>query len=142
MEYWGNPEATVEKFLGDWCVLGDLGVKDTDGFFFFKGRADDIINTAGYRVGPVEIEECLLRHPAVAMAGVVGNPDPIRGEVVKAFVVLVANFEPSKALASDIASSVKQRLAAHQYPREVVFLDEMPLTESGKIRRSVLRNKG
>ncbi len=142
LEYWGNPEATVQKFLGDWCVLGDLGVKDSDGFFFFKGRADDIINTAGYRVGPVEIEECLLRHPAVAMAGVVGKPDPIRGAVVKAFVVLAANFEPSETLASDIATSVKLRLAAHQYPREIVFLDEMPLTESGKIRRSVLRNMG
>ena len=128
-----------DKFIGDWCVLGDIAAKDDDGYFWFKGRDDDIIISAGYRIGPAEVEECLADHPAVALAGVVGSPDPLRGEVVKAFIVPAAGYRPDAALAADIQAFVRARLSAHEYPRDIQFLDEMPLTVTGKIRRVDLR---
>ena len=139
LEYWKRPEATAEKFRGDWCLLGDVAVKDEDGYFWFQGRDDDIISSAGYRIGPGEVEECLTKHPAVAFAGVIGSPDPVRGEVVAAFIVPARGYAPTPELAAEIAQFVKQRLAAHEYPRKIRFLDEMPMTITGKIRRVDLR---
>ena len=139
LEYWKKPEATAEKFRGDWCLLGDVAVKDEDGYFWFQGRDDDIISSAGYRIGPGEVEECLARHPAVALAGVIGSPDPVRGEVVAAFIVPAPGHEPTPALAAEIQMFVKERLAAHEYPRKVRFIDAMPVTVTGKIRRMELR---
>ena len=139
LEYWKRPEATAEKFHGDWCLLGDVAIKDEDGYFWFQGRDDDIISSAGYRIGPGEVEECLTRHPAVAFAGVIGSPDPIRGEVVAAFIVPARGYTPTPELAAEIARFVKERLAAHEYPRKIRFLDEMPMTVTGKIRRVDLR---
>ena len=140
MEYWNNAEATAEKFAGDWCLTGDLGVMDEDGDITFNGRADDVINASGYRIGPVEIEACMMRHPKVALVGVVGKPDEARGEIVKAFVVPAADVAPTPELAKELQSFVRERLAAYQYPREVEFLEEMPVTVSGKIRRKALRD--
>ncbi len=139
LAYWKAPEATAEKFRGDWCLLGDIAVKDADGYFWFKGRDDDIINSAGYRIGPGEVEACLMQHPAVALAGVVGVPDTLRGEVVAAFVVAKAGAAPGAELAGQIQAFVKERLAAHEYPRQVTFLDELPMTITGKVRRVDLR---
>lgn len=139
LEYWKRPEATAEKFRGNWCLLGDVAVKDEDGYFWFRGRNDDIINSAGYRIGPSEVEECLAKHPAVALAGVIGVPDAVRGEAVAAFIVPAKGYQPSDALAADIQAFVKQHLAAHEYPRRVRFIAEMPMTITGKIRRIDLR---
>ncbi len=140
-EYWGNPEATAEKFAGEWCLSGDLGVMDEDGDITFHGRTDDVINASGYRIGPVEIEACMMRHPKVALVGVVGKPDEDRGEIVKAFVVPADDVMPTPQLAQELKSFVRERLAAYQYPREVEFLEEMPVTVSGKIRRQALRDR-
>jgi acetyl-CoA synthetase len=137
--YWGNPQATRDKFVGDWALTGDLARKDDRGYFWYVGRKDDLISSAGYRIGPAEIEDCLLKHPAVFMAGVIGAPDPVRGEIVKAFIVLKPGFPPESALKEDIQQFVKTRLAAHEYPREVEFLTELPLTATGKIMRKDLR---
>ena len=139
--YWNNPAATAAKFVGDWMLTGDTGTRSADGWFRFVGRDDDVITSAGYRIGPGEIEDCLLRHPAVRMAGVVGKPDPLRTEIVKAYVVLQDGWQPGDALAAEIAAWVKTRLAAHEYPREVAFVDELPLTTTGKIVRRVLRER-
>jgi acetyl-CoA synthetase len=137
--YWGNPQATREKFIGDWALTGDLARKDDRGYFWYVGRKDDLITSAGYRIGPAEIEDCLLKHPAVFMSGVIGAPDPVRGEIVKAFIVLKPGFAPENALKEEIRQFVKTRLAAHEYPREVEFLSELPLTATGKIMRKDLR---
>jgi acetyl-CoA synthetase len=139
LEYWGNSKATEEKFIGDWSLTGDLARKDEDGYFWFVGRKDDLITSAGYRIGPAEIEDCLIKHPAVAMAGVIGAPDEVRGEIVKAFIVLKPEFSPSSELKGEIQQFVKTRLAAHEYPREIEFLSELPLTATGKIMRKDLR---
>jgi acetyl-CoA synthetase len=139
LQYWKKPEATAEKFRGPWCLLGDVAVKDEQGYFWFQGRDDDIISSAGYRIGPGEVEECLMKHPAVALAGVIGSPDPVRGEIVTAFIVPAAGYEPSPALAAEIQMFVKERLAAHEYPRKVRFVSSMPMTVTGKIRRKDLR---
>jgi acetyl-CoA synthetase len=139
LEYWRQPEASAEKFRGEWCLLGDVAVRDEQGYFWFQGRDDDIISSAGYRIGPGEVEECLARHPAVALAGVIGSPDPIRGEVVVAFIVPRADIAPTRELAAEIQEFVKARLAAHEYPRKVRFLQAMPMTVTGKIRRHALR---
>ncbi|GAC1413634.1 MAG: acyl-CoA synthetase [Candidatus Velthaea sp.] len=141
LEYWRNAAATAEKFAGDFLLTGDLGHQDEDGYLWFQGRSDDIITSAGYRIGPVEIEECLLKHRAVAMAAVVGAPDPIRTQVVKAFVVLKIGEVASAELRSDITDFVKTRLAAHEYPRILEFVTELPLTNSGKIIRRELRDR-
>jgi acetyl-CoA synthetase len=140
--YWNKPEATAEKFVGDWLVTGDTGRADDDGYLWFVGRDDDVITSSGYRIGPGEIEDCLMGHPAVAMAAAVGVPDPERTERVKAFVVLSEGFEGTDELARDIQSHVKTKLAAHEYPREVEFVAELPMTTTGKIMRKELRQRG
>ena len=141
LEYWRNPAATAAKFAGDWLYTGDTGTMDAEGWIKFVGRDDDVITSAGYRIGPGEIEDCLLGHPAVRFAGVVGKPDPQRTEIVKAYVVLKEGLEPSEALARDIQAHVKTRLAAHEYPREVAFVSELPMTTTGKIIRRELRSR-
>jgi acetyl-CoA synthetase len=139
LQYWGRPEATREKFIGDWMTTGDQGVVDDDGYFSFVGRDDDVITSAGYRIGPGEIEDCLIKHPAVALAAVIGKPDPVRTEIVKAFIVLKSGQAPSEALSADIQAFVRTRLSAHEYPREIAFIDEMPMTTTGKVIRRLLR---
>ena len=139
--YWNNPEATRANFRGDWWMTGDVGWKDSDGFIWFQGRDDDVISSAGYRVGPGEIEDCILKHPAVALAAVIGVADSVRGEVPKAFVVLKAGQAPGPELAAEIQAFVKIRVAPYQYPREVDFIDALPLTASGKIIRRTLREQ-
>jgi acetyl-CoA synthetase len=141
LEYWGKPDATREKFIGDWMTTGDQGVIDEDGYFTFVGRDDDVITSAGYRIGPGEIEDCLIKHPAVALAAVIGKPDPVRTEIVKAFIVLKTGQPASTALADDIQSFVRKHLSAHEYPREIAFIDEMPMTTTGKVIRRLLRAK-
>ncbi len=141
LRYWNRPEATADKFVGDWMVTGDVGRLDADGYFWFQGRADDVITSAGYRIGPAEIEDCLLKHPAVAMAAVIGSPDPIRTEVVKAFIVPRQGVVADADLARAIQSFVKERLAAHEYPRQVEFLQELPMTTTGKVIRRELRRR-
>ncbi len=137
--YWGNEAATRAKFAGDWLITGDVGIQDEAGYTKFIGRDDDIITSAGYRIGPGEIESCLSRHPAVAMAGVVGVPDPIRTEIVKAVIVLAGGFAPTPQLAEEIRSFVKKRLSAHEYPRIIEFAARLPLTATGKVIRRLLR---
>ncbi|MBA4096684.1 MAG: AMP-dependent synthetase [Rhodospirillum sp.] len=139
LEYWRNPAATAAKFAGDWLLTGDTGVMDAEGWIKFVGRDDDVITSAGYRIGPGEIEDCLLGHPAVRVAGVVGKPDPERTELVKAYIVLKEGYAASEALAREIQAHVKTRLAAHEYPREVEFVSELPMTTTGKIIRRTLR---
>ena len=140
--YWNNPAATEAKFAGDWMTTGDQGDIDADGFIRFVGRDDDVITSAGYRIGPGEIEDCLIRHPAVALAAAVGKPDPVRTEIVKAVVVLKEGYAPSDRLAAEIQSFVRERLSAHEYPREVAFRSSLPLTTTGKIIRRLLRDEG
>ncbi|MEB8433019.1 AMP-binding protein [Cocleimonas sp. KMM 6892] len=143
IEYWNKPEATAEKTkkFGDieWLFLGDRGVREEDGRLRFVGRDDDVICSGGYRIGPAEIEYCLISHPAVQLAGAVGKPDEIRGELVTAYVTLTDGYNESPELADEIAQYVKSRLAAHEYPREVRFIDAMPMTTTGKIIRGDLR---
>jgi acetyl-CoA synthetase len=139
LEYWRNPQATTEKFIGDWMLTGDLGRQEEGGYLRYVGRADDVITSAGYRIGPAEIEDCLLRHPAVAMAAAIGVPDPVRTEAVKAFIVLKHGHTGGPELAAALQAHVKSRLAAHEYPREVEFVDSLPLTATGKIMRRELR---
>ncbi|HEX3181975.1 MAG TPA: acyl-CoA synthetase [Beijerinckiaceae bacterium] len=141
IQYWNKPEATRDKFIGDWMTTGDQGMVDEDGYIRFIGRDDDVITSSGYRIGPGEIEDCLIRHPAVAIAAAVGKPDPVRTEIVKAFIVLKAGHAPSDALAADIQHFVRTRLAAHEYPREVAFVDSLPLTTTGKVIRRELRQR-
>lgn len=139
LEYWQRPDATAAKFAGDWCLYGDMATKDEDGYFWFQGRNDDIIKSSGYRIGPTEVEDCLVQHPAVRLAGVIGTPDPVRGEAVTAFIVLAEGHTGSEALEADIQAFVRNRLAAHEYPRKIRFIAEMPMTVTGKIRRLDLR---
>jgi acetyl-CoA synthetase len=139
--YWGRPEATQAKFIGEWMATGDQGIVDEDGYVTFVGRDDDVITSSGYRIGPGEIEDCLIRHPAVSLAAVVGKPDALRTEIVKAFVVLKDGRAPSDALAADIQAFVRTRLSAHEYPREVAFIDAMPMTTTGKVIRRALRER-
>jgi acetyl-CoA synthetase len=141
IEYWGKPQATRDKFIGDWMTTGDQGVMDDEGYIGFVGRDDDVITSAGFRIGPGEIEDCLLRHPAVALAAVVGKPDAMRTEIVKAFIVLKKNHAPSDALAGEIQTFVRTRLSAHEYPREVAFIDDLPMTTTGKVIRRLLRER-
>ncbi|MGQ0551235.1 MAG: AMP-binding protein [Armatimonadota bacterium] len=141
LEYWNNPEATRRKFIGDWALMGDLAVKDEEGYLWFKSRRDDIIKSGAYRIGPGEIEECLLRHPAVAMVAVVGIPDAERGQVVKAFIRLAPGHFPLPGLLADLQTLVKERVGFHAYPRSIEFVDELPLTTTGKMQRFVLRQR-
>ena len=137
--YWNNPEATRAKFAGDWCLTGDVAVKDGEGYFWYKGREDDLISSGGYRIGPTDIEDCLMKHPAVLMAAVVGSPDPVRGETVTAFVVLKPELAAGPGLGEEIRAFVGARLAYYQAPRQVVFVSALPLTATGKIMRRELR---
>ncbi|MEO0618516.1 MAG: AMP-binding protein [Pseudomonadota bacterium] len=139
LEYWNNPEATRSKFAGDWCLLGDVARRDADGYFWFRGRDDDIIMSAGYRIGPSEIEDCLISHPDVTLAGVIGAPDSVRGEIVVAYVVLRDGVTSSPELEDALQQWVRNRLGAHQYPRHVRVVDELPTTLTGKIQRNRLR---
>jgi acetyl-CoA synthetase len=141
LEYWGKQKATREKFIGDWMTTGDQGIADEAGYVQFIGRNDDVITSSGYRIGPTEIEDCLIRHPAVALAAVVGKPDPVRTEIVKAFIVPKSGYLPSNALAADIQAFVKKELSAHEYPREVAFIESMPMTTTGKVIRRLLRER-
>jgi len=141
LSYWNRPEATQAKFVGDWMITGDQGMEDEEGYIRFIGRDDDVITSSGYRIGPAEIEDCLLRHPAVSLAAVVGKPDPVRTEIVKAFVVLRAGTHPSMELEEDIRNFVRNRLSAHEYPREISFREELPLTSTGKVIRRILRDE-
>ena len=166
--YWNNPEATAAKFAptqsspasgggfpvvpspasggrqgggGDWCLTGDVGLQDDEGYIRYKGREDDLISSGGYRIGPTDIEDCLIKHPAVLMAAAVGHPDPVRGEIVRAFVMPKPGVAPGPALADEVRAFVGERLAWYQAPREVIFVDELPLTATGKIIRRELRSR-
>ena len=139
LEYWNRPDATSEKYRNAWLRTGDLGREDTDGYLWFESRSDDVISSMGYRIGPGEIEESLMGHPAVAMCAVVGVPDELRGQVPAAFVVLRPGFEASEALAVELRHHVRVRLAAHEVPRLVRFVPDLPQTATGKIMRRALR---
>ncbi|CAN7654823.1 acyl-CoA synthetase [Rhizobium sp. LjRoot254] len=139
--YWNNPEATAKKFIGDWMLTGDQGVMDAEGYVEFFGRDDDVITSSGYRIGPAEIEDCLISHPVVQLAAAIGKPDAIRTEIVKAYVVLAEGFAPSDKLANEIRDWVKHRLSMHEYPREVEFIDALPMTTTGKVIRRLLRDR-
>jgi acetyl-CoA synthetase len=141
LSYWNKPEATAAKFIGDWMTTGDQGKIDSDGYIHFIGRDDDVITSSGYRIGPGEIEDCLIQHEAVMLAAVVGKPDALRTEIVKAFLVLKSGYEESDALKADIQSFVRTRLSAHEYPREIAFIKELPLTTTGKVIRRLLRDQ-
>jgi acetyl-CoA synthetase len=142
IEYWKNAEATQKKYVGEFLLTGDLGRQDEDGYFWYLSREDDVITTAGYRVGPSEIEDCLLKHPAVALSAVVGIPDPVRTESIKAWIVLRPGVNPTEALAREIQDFVKVKLAAHEYPRFVQFTEDLPMTATGKVLRRDLRARG
>jgi acetyl-CoA synthetase len=149
--YWQNPQATRDKFFGGgadpvndpqaWGRTGDLAVQDDDGYLWYRGRADDVFKSAGYRIGPGEIENCLMKHPAVANAAVIGAPDTTRGTVVKAFIVLQPGHAGSQQLAEALQDHVRQYLAPYETPRAVEFIDALPMTTTGKIQRRVLRQR-
>jgi acetyl-CoA synthetase len=141
LEYWKNPQATREKFAGDWLLTGDLATCDDEGFYWFVGRSDDLIKSSGYRIGPVEIEDAILRHPQVARTAVIGIPDAERFEIIKAFVVLKAGQTGSENLKDEIRNSVRDRLAKHEYPREIEFVESLPMTTTGKVIRRELRER-
>ena len=138
-EYWKDGEAMERSFHGDWYFTGDKAYKDADGYFWFVGRADDVIISAGYRIGPFEVESALIEHPAVAESAVVASPDPVRGEIVKAFVILSPGYEESDELALSLQEHVRNATAPYKYPRAIQFVTELPKTISGKIRRVELR---
>jgi acetyl-CoA synthetase len=141
LEYWKNPQATREKFIGDWGLTGDQGRMDGEGYLWYQGRSDDVIKSAGYRIGPAEIESCLVKHPAVADAAVIGKPDEARGSIVKAFVVLQAGYSGNDALIENIQLHVRGLLAPYEYPREIEFIDALPMTTTGKVQRKELRKR-
>ena len=130
-----------KKYSADWFHTGDVGYKDSEGYLWFTGRKDDVITSSGYRIGPGEIEDSILKHSAVLQVAVIGVPDPagIRGDIVKAFVVLRDGFDSSQTLAEDIKNTVRKQLSAHEYPRQVEFIDSLPITTTGKVRRLELR---
>jgi len=140
LRYWDNPDATKKKYRGDWLIMGDLGYMDEEGFLFFVGRDDDLITSAGYRIGPSEIEDCLTKHEAVALAAVIGVPDPIRTEAIKAFITLLDGVDEDEGLEVELRNFVKNKLSPHEYPRHIEFVDSLPLTATGKIRRKDLRD--
>ncbi|WP_341988861.1 acyl-CoA synthetase [Azorhizobium sp. AG788] len=142
LEYWNNSAATEDKYVGEFLLTGDLGRQDEDGYLWYVSRSDDVITSAGYRIGPGEIEDCILKHPAVAMVGVVGVPDPVRTEAIKAWVVLKPGVAGSDALVAEIQDQVRTRLSGHEYPRYVSFTDALPMTATGKILRRELRRLG
>jgi acetyl-CoA synthetase len=141
--YWKSPEATRNKYSGDWCRTGDLARIDDDGYLWYQGRADDMFKAAGYRIGPSEIENCLVKHPAVVNAAVVPKPDAERGNIIKAFVVLTAgtvrDSESEARLVAELQAHVRGKLAPYEYPKEIEFIDELPMTTTGKVQRRILR---
>jgi acetyl-CoA synthetase len=137
--YWKNEKSTLSKYTGDWCRTGDMAVRDEDGYLWYQGRADDVFKAAGYRIGPSEIENCLVKHPAVANAAVVPKPDAERGALVKAYVVPAAGYEANDALVADLQLHVRGKLAPYEYPKEIEFIRELPMTTTGKVQRRVLR---
>ena len=139
--YWNDEEATRAKYQDGWLLTGDSGRMDEDGYFHFIGRMDDVITSSGYRIGPSEIEDCLAAHPDVEMAAVIGKPDPVRTEIVAAFIKLRAGVTGDETRKQAIAAFVKTRLSAHEYPREITFVDDIPLTESGKVIRRHFRGR-
>jgi acetyl-CoA synthetase len=141
LEYWKNPQATRDKFIGDWGCTGDQGRMDEDGYFWYEGRSDDVIKSSGYRIGPAEIESCLVKHPAVANAAVIGKPDPTRGSIVKAFIVLQPGHSPTENLMEQIQKHVRGRLAPYEYPKEIEFIEALPMTTTGKVQRKELRKR-
>ena len=141
LEYWKNPQATKEKFIGDWGCTGDQAKMDEDGYLWYQGRSDDVIKSAGYRIGPAEIESCLVKHPAVLNAAVIGKPDAARGAIIKAFIVLQSGHAPSAHLIEQIQTHVRGRLAPYEYPREIEFIDALPMTTTGKVQRKELRKR-
>ena len=140
--YWNNPEATRAKVKNGWLLTGDFGVRDDAGVFTFSGRRDDLIESGGYRIGPGEIEACLMTHAAVKHVCVLGVPDDVRGEVVKAFIVPREGFPVDERLEESVRDHVKGKLEKHAYPRKIAFLKEMPLTKTGKIRKELLKFSG
>ena len=139
LKYWNNPEATREKYKGGWLLTGDRGAKDKDGYFWFLGREDDVITSAGYRIGPGEIEDCIVGHPAVSLAAVIGIPDPLRTEKIKAYIILRPNYKGNGELKKEILDFVSRRLSPHEKPRDVEFVEQLPMTTTGKIKRNELR---
>lgn len=149
--YWKNEAATAGKFTGDWCRTGDVAVRDADGYLWYQGRADDVFKAAGYRIGPGEIENCLVKHPAVANVAVVPKPDRERGALVKAFVVLspetiakrdhsaLGRLQFEQELVAELQAHVRGQLAPYEYPKEIEFIDTLPMTTTGKVQRRVLR---
>jgi acetyl-CoA synthetase len=149
--YWKNEAATRNKSTGDWCRTGDLATRDAEGYLWYQGRADDVFKAAGYRIGPSEIENCLVKHPAVINAAVVPKPDRERGALVKAFVVLAPDFAATRAsngadsgtfdaqLVAQLQAHVKGKLAPYEYPKEIEFIEALPMTTTGKVQRRVLR---
>src|SRR3984885_667818 len=140
-EYWKNPDENALVFRGDYYLTGDKAYRDTDGYLWFVGRADDVITSAGYRIGPFEVESALLEHPAVMESAVVASPDADRGSIVKAFVKLRLGVERSSRLVGELQEHCKRITAPYKYPREIEFIDELPKTVSGKIRRVELRKQ-
>jgi len=141
LEYLNKPEATRDKFIGDWLITGDVGHMDEDGYFWFHGRGDDVITSSGYRIGPGEIEDALLKHEAVQMAAAIGVPDPVRTEVIKAFIIPAPGTTASDALAEELREFVRSRLARHEVPKMIEFVDALPMTTTGKIMRRELREQ-
>ena len=137
--YWEAPDETAAAFRGDWYLTGDRATRDELGYLWFAGRADDVILSAAYRIGPFEVESALLEHAAVAESAVVGKPDPDRGQIVKAFVVVRSGYQADEALVRDLQDHAKRVTAPYKYPREIEFVQELPKTRSGKIRRVELR---
>ncbi|MEK9673105.1 MAG: acyl-CoA synthetase [Rhodospirillaceae bacterium] len=142
LQYWNNREATEANMRGEWWLMGDTGYRDQDGYLWFVGRGDDVITSAGYRIGPGEIEDCLAHHPAVELAAVVGVPDPIRTQAVKAYIKLLPDHATDAATEQNIREYVKTRLSSHEYPRLIEFVDDLPMTATGKIKRKELRDRG
>ena len=141
LRYWNNDAATAGKFVDDWLLTGDIGESDAEGYIRFVGRDDDVITSGGYRIGPGEVEDCLIGHPAVRLVAVIGVPDSLRTEIVKAFVVLKEGIQSSDALVNELQTYVKSRLAAHEYPRQIEFVESLPMTSTGKIIRRLLRGR-
>lgn len=141
VEYWKNPEETASRYKGDWYLTGDSAVRDAEGYLWFVGRSDDVINSASYRIGPSEVESSLLTHPSVLECAAIGAPDEMRGEVVKAFIVVREGFTPGETLKKEIQAHCKRVTAPYKYPRQIEFVDSLPKTISGKVRRSELRRR-
>ena len=137
--YWKNNSATRTKYTGEWCRTGDLATADEDGYLWYQGRADDMFKSAGYRIGPSEIENCLIQHPAVANAAIVPKPDKERGNLIKAYIVLSPGYKPKDTLIKELQTHVKGQLAPYEYPKEIEFIDALPMTTTGKIQRRLLR---